>query len=358
MRHTAAKLFAAAAIATALTTVAAGAAIADPTVTPAATDVVGAGSDTTQAVVGQFSTDYNAYLTGSGDTTSPRLYSWDATPAGNITPKTGASTIARPNGSGAGINALANNTNATLDFARSSRDPQSSDPTGLDFVAFAKDGVSWAGNSAGNAPADLSSADLVGIYSCTITNWSQITDIAGYTGTNATIDAYLPQINSGTRAFFLTALGKANGQAAGTQLTPGSCVESYTPEENEGTDAVYTDVNAMVPYSAAHYIGQVYGGHASGSDAPGNLSLRTVDTINPITSTNTLNSAYTSTNYGRTVYNVFRAAEWNGASTNPALQAIFGNKGWVCTNATAQADIKSYGFLPLTGFNCAAVKAG
>lgn len=242
MRHTAAKLFAVAAIATAFTTVAAGSALADPTVTPAAKDIVGAGSDTTQAVVGQFSTDYNAFLAGKGDTTSPRLYSWDATGSSPITPKTGANTITRPNGSSAGISALNANTKTTLDFARSSRSPQTGDLTTDDFVAFAKDGVAWAANGTGNAPANLSTSDLVGIYTCTITNWNQITDVSGYTGPNATIKAYLPQINSGTRAFFLKALGGGT-----TSITPGTCVQAYTPEENEGTDPVYTDANAVTP---------------------------------------------------------------------------------------------------------------
>ncbi|MCX4747837.1 substrate-binding domain-containing protein [Kitasatospora sp. NBC_01287] len=351
MRHTAAKLFASLAIATSLATVAAGQASADPSVTPAAQDIVGVGSDTTQAVSNQFSTDYNAYLTGKGDTTSPRLYSWDATPAGSITTKTGATSITRPNGSGAGITALNANTSTTVNFARSSRGPQTGDLTTDDFVAFAKDGVSWAALSTGNAPANLTTADLAGIYTCSITNWNQITDIPGYTGANATIDAYLPQVSSGTRSFFLKAVGGGT-----TSITPGACVESYTPEENEGTDAVFaTDANALVPYSAAHYIGQVYGGHTTTTDAPGNLTIRSTDGLFPVTSAHVLDPTYTATNYGRVVYNVFRDAEWTGTGANPALKAIFGTAGWVCTNTTAKNDIASYGFQALKVGQCGGV---
>ncbi|MFI9270123.1 PstS family phosphate ABC transporter substrate-binding protein [Kitasatospora sp. NPDC052896] len=340
MRHTAAKLFAALAITTSLATIAVGQASADPAVTPAAQDIVGVGSDTTQAVLNQFSTDYNAYLTGTGDTTSPRLYSWDATGTSPITTKTGATSIARPNGSGAGISALNSTTDSTVDFARASRGPQTGDLSTDLFVAFAKDGVSWAGNTGGNAPANLTTADLNGIYTCSITNWSQITDVPGYTGPNATIDAYLPQINSGTRAFFLSAIG------GGTAVTPGSCVEAYNPEENEGTDAVFNDPNAITPYSAAHYIGQVYGGHTTSTDAPGYLDLRSVDGINPITSSNTLNPSYTSTAYGRTVYNVVRNAEWTGTDAHAAaLKAIFGTTGWICKSGAA--DLHSFGFQTL-----------
>ncbi|WP_329565804.1 PstS family phosphate ABC transporter substrate-binding protein [Kitasatospora sp. NBC_01266] len=349
MRHTAAKLFASVAIAASLATVAAGQATADPTVTPAAQDIVGTGSDTIQAVLNQFSTDYNASLTAAGDTTSPRLYSWDATPAGNITPKTGASTIARPNGSGGGISALNNNTKTTVDFARSSRGPQSTDPSTDDFVAFAQDGVSWAGNATGVAPANLSTADLKGIYTCSITNWNQITDVSGYTGPNAAIQAYLPQSNSGTRAFFLQAIG------GGTTVAPGSCVQAYTPEENEGTDSVFNNPNVIYPYSAAHYIGQTVGGHTTTTDAPGYLTLRNIDGINPIASS-ALNPAFTGTNYGRTVYNVVRDAEFNGTGTqSTALQNIFGASGWICNSTTAAADIASYGFAALPPFACGAV---
>lgn len=61
---------------------------------------MGVGSDTTQAVLNQFSTDYNAFLGASS--TLPRLYSWDATGTSPIVTKTGATTpFNRPNGSSA-----------------------------------------------------------------------------------------------------------------------------------------------------------------------------------------------------------------------------------------------------------------
>ncbi|MFE9428736.1 substrate-binding domain-containing protein [Kitasatospora sp. NPDC006697] len=355
--RTAGKLFAALAIAASLTTVAAGSALADPPsgVTPASTDIVGVGSDTTQAVLDQFSTDYNTFL---GTSTAPHLYSWDATGSSPITTKSGATSIARPNGSSAGITALNNYTNATVNFARSSRGPQAStptvpgDPSSDDFVAFAKDGVSWSALSGGNAPANLTTADLLAIYTCSKTNWNQITDIPGYTGPNATIDAYLPQLSSGTRSFFLKAI---NGGS--TAATPGTCVESYLPEENEGTDSVFaSDANAVFPYSAAHYIGQVYGGHhTSSSDYPGSLTLRNINGVNPISTTNTLNPSFTRTAYGRLVYNVVRDSEWTANGGSNALQNIFGTSGWICTNTTAAADITSYGFQTLPAGACGGV---
>ncbi|MFJ4591576.1 MULTISPECIES: PstS family phosphate ABC transporter substrate-binding protein [unclassified Kitasatospora] len=335
MRKTAAKLLTVAALATSLATVASGSAIADPAagVTPAAQDIVGVGSDTIQVLLNQFSADYNASL-GAGST-APRLYSWDATGTSPITTKTGATSIARPNGSGAGIKALVANTGATVDFARSSRGPAATDAHGLDFVALAKDAVTWSAPSNGNAPAQLTSAQLTAIYNCTTTNWNQISASLP----NATIKPFLPQADSGTRSFFLGAIGVT---------TPGACVTTG-PEENEGTDANLTDPNVVFPYSVAHYLGQTVGGHGTATDAPGSLTLRNIvvngATLTPVTN-NVINTKFANSSFGRVVYNVIRDTEWTATDAHgQALQAIFGSNGWICTDPVAAADLASYGFL-------------
>ncbi|MFB7472525.1 substrate-binding domain-containing protein [Kitasatospora sp. NPDC056184] len=337
MRKTAAKLLAAVAIATSVATVATGTAVADPAagVTPAAQDIVGVGSDTTQAVLNQFSTDYNAFLGASS--TLPRLYSWDAIGTSPITTKTGATSIARPNGSGAGISALNANTKTTVDFARSSRGPKAGDPASDLFVAFAKDAVSYATATTGShAPVDLTKDALTKIYNCTYTNWNQI---PGYTGVGGAIKAYLPQTGSGTLSFFLSALGLAAG---------GTCVQPTAVQENQGTDPLLADADAIVPYSVAHYIGQVYNGHGSGTDQAGAVTVRSIDGIAPIDAAHVLTKTFSDTTFGRVVYNVVREANWNAGDTQAtALRAIFGTNGWVCKNATAAADITSYGFRTL-----------
>ncbi|MEV7600631.1 substrate-binding domain-containing protein [Kitasatospora sp. NPDC089797] len=337
MRKTAAKLLVAAALATSLATVASGTAVADPAagVTPAAQDLVGVGSDTIQSVLNQFSTDYNASLAAKGDTTSPRLYSWDATGTSPITTKTGATSIPRPNGSGAGIKALVANTSATVDFARSSRGPAATDAHGLDFVALAKDAVTWSALSGGNAPAQLTPAQLNAIYSCTTVTWNQISSSLPAT----TIKPVLPQADSGTRSFFLSAIGNP---------TLGGCVTTG-PEENEGTDPSLNDPNVVFPYSVAHYLGQTVGNHGTATDAPGNLTLRNVvigtKTLSPITN-NQIDGTFANSQFGRVVYNVFRDAEWTATDAHgTAIQNVFGTGGWICTDPTAAADLASYGFL-------------
>ncbi len=321
---------------------------ADPTVVPAAQDIVGVGDQTTGSLLDQFSTDYNAFLgTGSG---LPHLYSWDATGSATIAvTKTGSvANIFRPDGTYPGVTALAAYTNTTVDFARTSRAPGPGGLPGLDSVPFARDGVSWAGNKTGNAPVNLTTADLKGIYTCTVTNWNQVTDIPGYTGPNATIKAYLPESGSGTRNVFLTAV---NGGSSA--LTPGACVSSYSAQSEEGTDPVFADPDVVFPYSAGHYIGQL-NGHVTATDAPGNLSIRSLNGVSPLTGTPaTLNTVFTASSFGRVLFNVLRHSEFTGTGTQPtALRAIFGNAGWICFNATAKADIKSYGFQLIPSVAC------
>ena len=211
------KLLATAVVTASATAMAVGPALADPIngsgkpVTPKETDIVGVGSDTIQFLLDQFSFDYN-----KSHKTGPRLYSWDALNpktglTDNISLKSGCTKIARPNGSSAGIATLAANTKTTdkkafcADFARSSRGRSSSDPSrgpgGIQFVSLGKDAVTFATNATTNAPANLTTAQLNAIYSCSVTNWHQVG------GKNAPIKAELPQTSSGTRAFFLTAIG-------------------------------------------------------------------------------------------------------------------------------------------------------
>jgi ABC-type phosphate transport system substrate-binding protein len=92
----------------------ASAATNDPpkSVTPAAYDIMGVGSNTTEYVMDQFSTAYNKTVK-THNVNNPDFYSYDALPlgvnvAGNYTikPKAGCATIARPDGSTAGVTAL------------------------------------------------------------------------------------------------------------------------------------------------------------------------------------------------------------------------------------------------------------
>jgi ABC-type phosphate transport system substrate-binding protein len=344
----------------------------------------GVGSDTIQNVFDQFSGDYNANKAA----TATHLYSWDATNPNtgaigdSIAEKTGCSAIARPDGSSAGISQLGTFQKTgdgkffCTSFARSSRARASTDPAfapgGIAFVDLAGDAVTWSSQTTTNAPATLTAAQLAAIYNCTDTNWSQVG------GKNAPIHAFIPQSGSGTRSFFLSAIGVA---------TPGSCVsdDNGKLEENEGVNPVLNDPDAIFPYSIGKYIAEKFhsatclnstctpnssgiacnpSGHQNlfGCNTHGTMVLKKINGVAPTTGSGTgtvINSSFPAA-FQRILFEVvpydpatsdhIPGAE-AGAPGGVNLEPLFGASGFVCTNTTAKADLKNYGFLvtPLCG---------
>jgi ABC-type phosphate transport system substrate-binding protein len=246
-----------------LMTVGGNAAHAD--VAPSGSDIVGVGSDTLQYML-----DFGADGDLGGDpgyntAKLSRLVSFDATPDANaragylngstasglkplnptVVLRAGTSPVQRPNGSGAGIGALAIDSGPTevINFARSSSALSSANvatahATGgvgdLHEVRLAKDTLTLATANTTNAVA-LTAAQLKSVYQCSTgaTKWS---DFGG--SSSDTIIPIIPQLGSGTRKTFLTDLGfsvDSNGNA-----TPalGGCVKTY--EENDPY-ALYVD---------------------------------------------------------------------------------------------------------------------
>ena len=353
----------------------AGAALADPSSSPAVTSIVAVGSDTTQFLSDQISTDYNA------TTPTNPFYSWDAVnpstglPGDTISTKNDANcSLTRPNGSGAGIAQLQNKLKATngtdycVDIARASRNIQSSDGTGLTSVLFAKDLITYATNSGGNGVTNLTDTDLTAIFSCNASlisssysgavKWNEV----GGTSTDAIIPV-LPQSSSGTRSQWLSDIGVT---------TPGSCVVNGTYggnaiEENEGNNAVFTATGNPTGYkdvlgifSGGSYVSQVYTLHSP--DTHGTLLLQDIDSKAPLTSTHTINTAGLSAfpaTYIRGLYYVTLNAGTASAPKVPTspidLTKLLGQgntSGWICGTAAA-TDIKNFGFA--TASNCGAL---
>ncbi|WP_432971164.1 hypothetical protein [Dactylosporangium sp. CA-233914] len=358
----------------------AGPAAAEPPPNPGPLDYTSVGSDTLQGIEDAIQADWNA--------TSPahKYVSWDATGPTPIVPKgTGTSacaSITRPNGSGGGINALAANAvtgsgdsgnHYCINIARSSRGPVSTDPTGLTWLNLAKDDVSWAADATGNAPSNLTRAQLIGIYTCAVgfRHWND----SGIGGSSADeIYPVLPQPQSGTRSFWLSALGIT---------TPGSCVDVTTnPEENEGVNAIFTGAhknNVVFPYSGAVFAAQHYNGHGTGQE--GTLTIRDIDGQSPVTasgSPRTINPNFTTpvpaadkNKFLRIVYKVIRTTALNTTNTKDGsvyadLAAPYNltthTGGYECQYSTAspfptpQQELLSYGFASL-GAQCGAVAA-
>jgi ABC-type phosphate transport system substrate-binding protein len=203
-----------------------------------------------------------------------------------------------------------------------------------------------------HAPATLSTAQLKAIFTCTSTKWNQV----GGTST-ATIKPFLPQSGSGTRAFFLTAIGVTDAQV-------GSCVTQGV-QENQGTDARLKNIDAIAPYSVAKFIAQKFhsalpghtpgpGQNKFGRDEHGTLKLDSINGKAPTTGTGsstTINPGFTPS-FMRNVFNVVRTA--TTADKIPAyLEPIFGKGGFIC--AKAGTTVKNYGFLPLPSTTCGSV---
>ena len=379
------KLLAAATAAVAITALAATPALADPPsgVTPKPRDVVGVGSDTTEFVLDQLSHDYNAIHT------SGKLYSWDAINPTNgaehdtIQAKSGSTncSIQRPFGSSEGITALENTLmdgtsgQPCINYARSSRARGSTDPTTISFINLGGDAVTYATQPGTHAPTNLTTADLTGIYNCTITKWNQIP--GNSSGSTATIAAMLPQNGSGTRSFFLGAIGlTAPGSCVSTSATRQGAAgaNDQTLEENEGVDPSLNlnKTNVIFPFSVGKYLAERYhsgscgtiancfahpttcshtGKNLFGCNTHGTMNLNEINSTAPtkpfpLTSASTgatINPGFTPT-FTRLLFDVVNSTE---GTIPTSLKSYFGPTGFTCNSATATKDLKNYGFLVL-----------
>ncbi|WP_232680564.1 substrate-binding domain-containing protein [Nocardioides sp. R-C-SC26] len=208
----------------------------DTTFTPAAADLIGAGSDTSQHAMFLVANAYNATTPAP----AAKIATFAATGGGDIALPSGA--IKRPNGSGAGkalLYGAGNNTD--IDYARSSSSLSTAETAaGLQQFPFAVDVLKMAvsNTTASNAPTSLTPAQIVSIYKGDVTNWSQIG------GKDGAIKPLIPQTGSGTRSFFISQLQAANNGVA-VQLA------SSVAEVQEHDDSkVKSDANAIAPFSA------------------------------------------------------------------------------------------------------------
>jgi ABC-type phosphate transport system substrate-binding protein len=365
------------------TALAAGPAVADPVsnhggkaVLPRYYDIVGVGSDTDDSLFDQLAFDYDTSHKVH-NATHPYIYSWDATPpskpldlTSTIVPKQGCAKIARPDGSGAGITQFEQPGYKThghdcIDFARSASYRPTSDPDNYGqnlYVALAEDAETYAVTYHGNAPANLTLADLIGIYECTITNWDQVG------GKNAPVEALLPPSSAGVTKFWLTALGLKSAAA---------CVnknDTLTVQQNQGINtsifgtASHPNPNVIVPYSIGKYIAQRYHSAAVGKtpkgkqnrfgrDEHGKLVLGAIAKIAPTVGTGTATKIDVNLrkagDFLRPLYDVvwYAKRSVNGdhipTYLEPFIAAATGVKikGWFCANKEAQQAIADYGFL-------------
>jgi phosphate transport system substrate-binding protein len=324
--------------------------------------LAGVGSDTTFDIMGKLAKRYNKSNTGNPvprdkvKNVPPRLASgesYDVPADGDC----GAFTYTNPgnlppDGSSAGINALVADTTGCLDFARSSRGKGASDPSSLEFYAYAKDALTWGRfpdacpgtdtGKSGCAGGNLTVDQLRGIYNCTqpggqplYTNWSQVG------GDPGTIIRYLPQTGSGTLSFFETKiLGLSSAQQG--VLDDSSCATHPTRiQEHDATAVAAGNRNrAILPFSFAKWYQM---DNALIPDLRSGVKLGKINSVKPTTTSISDNSFFGV----RYVYNVAKTTTPHYGQVLRLVGVNATGNGYICSGAES-SNIGLYGFVPLT----------
>jgi hypothetical protein len=173
----------------------------------------------------------------------------------------------RTSSSGNAITTLSNDPLGDINFIFSTTALSSSNTTvavPLHEYQFGTDSVELAADSTTNAPANLTKAQLAGIYqgSPGFTTWNG-SGIGG--SSSATIVPLLPPASSAITKTFLAAIGITQAQVATSVVT--------TVEQNDPTAITLnaSPANAIVPFSAARYnllVGSTNVGTTPGPSGP------------------------------------------------------------------------------------------
>jgi ABC-type phosphate transport system substrate-binding protein len=338
-----------------------------------------AGSDTTFFLMQNLSTAYNVdntkntdlhdYVTQipplneapfpagtfvPGDDIAP-AFTWDSTTAGLPSDVTPGDTP--PNGSSAGITALNADTTSNIDFARSSRGPNSGETPALRFWAYALGAVDYVTFPGTHAPsAGLTQQQLINIYTCSasthlpiISDWHQVNSNAPV---GSKIVKYIPQAGSGTRSFFQSKLLNNN-------TIDNNCDASHMSISIEEHDArsvtTVSKPNAIYAFDFSKWKAQATGFEANlrNGAALGLLGTTTSNRQGPNLSTvNTTPSRFLGTRY---VFNVDRNTSHPAGYTTQEADierfiGVFasgsGGPGLIC-GGTLAPNITLAGFVPL-----------
>ncbi|WP_051833715.1 Ig-like domain repeat protein [Streptomyces sp. NRRL S-646] len=331
-------------------------AYADPTPAGTFRQLVGVGSDTTQDVLNALAgdtvngTSYAATAVKSAS--GAGVASYDAIGSATIQTRSGGTSFNRPNGSGAGRQALSASLDGNMypngqgvavkgqvDFARSSSGPTVSG-TALTYIPFARDAVGVAVR--GSGLDSLTADQLHDIYKA-----GGVRTLNGQT-----LHPVLPQAESGTRKFFLNAIG-LNTNTVDTTLP--------TVQENQA-NAALTEDGSLVPFSVGSWIAQNNGvapDYSSTAIAAG-AHLADVQLPNqtgatsPVTKVNgklaPASAYFENSTFGRDVYNVVptRAIDPTSIFFDKDLYDVFvtsGDHAAALASDSSEQTIGAFGFL-------------
>ncbi|MFM8773666.1 MAG: substrate-binding domain-containing protein [Actinomycetota bacterium] len=294
---------------------------ADPDGDPKYRDLAGVGSDTTMDLVQALSQVVKingVKVIGSYNASPSTTESFQTKENTKCT-----YTRATANGSSNGIKVLDASIKAgdgCIQFARSSSGKSSTSPTGLTWIPFAKDAVTFAVRSDGSVPKSLTVAELTAIYKCE----------------NTSIVPVLVQTGSGTRSYWLGRFGITEDQiTAGTYpcLKPKSA-GGTGPEYVQEHDGRQLKANEVMPYSIAVWQAQATG---AAPDRRGMSVLGVLDGKAPTL----LNTAST---YSRDVFNVIPTTKVTDTASKE-YQVFVGKDSLVCKESTT---IQAQGFGVIT----------
>jgi len=263
-------------------------------------------------------------------------------------------------GSSGGVNALCQTGTSgvsLVNFARSSRVPLpasagGSDCSGLHFVGYARDGITWecfptvSGSgckSLVSGTNSLTTVQLKDIFvNCTVTNWDQIG------GSNVPIDVYVPQANSGSGITWAAALGVT--LAAGQTLdqcipspfntNPGQPGSHISPENTNSLIVTNGDqANAIFPYSVGVYH-HTYGLTAFSCPLPSSNPVCDGSSLGAINGKKPTNTLILDGKFpvGRYLFNVYCAASGGCGTANVApadVTNFVGEQGFICQDESA-----------------------
>ncbi|MBM9503083.1 hypothetical protein [Actinacidiphila acididurans] len=232
--------------------------------------LVGVGSDTTQDVLnGLGNTIADPNPTGTSD--GNLIASYDATGTTPIQTRDSGCTIPRPDGAGAGVNALRADIAARthcIDFARSSSAPNTTGQ--FTFIPFALDAVAPTVKTGTALPSNLTysatattnaqkaASDLNRIYNCLDTAGNLLPAGTYPTINGITVHPLVPQAGSGTRKYWASMLGF-------NATTLPWCVSDTAKngnqvQENNGNalqrTAAVDHAEDITPFSVAQWIAQ------------------------------------------------------------------------------------------------------
>ncbi|MFZ2015445.1 MAG: hypothetical protein WAV00_16630, partial [Nocardioides sp.] len=175
-------------------------------------------------------------------------------------------------------------------------------------------------------------------------NWNQVG------GKSAPIHPYMPKAGSSTLAVFMSFLAALDGttEAPGSDNDPSSHAAASQTWQGPGN----TISNANWNTGAANVEEHDPSVTIADPNAIEPFSYGRAQLANGVSKTVNIEGGWSE---DRELYHVVRGSDIAGAVTTPfkygsdanVLENLFSNTGWVCTNATAQADIADAGFWPL-----------